>query len=74
MTASVAIPGAMELGEPILFDRYDRRERMDRELNSFTPTSTLPPYCFSNDQPYSRSVTPIGRKDAQQPEVLGCNE
>ena len=37
MTASVAIPEKMEFaGEPILFDRYDRRERMDRELNSFT--------------------------------------
>ena len=37
MTASVAIPDKMEFaGEPIVFDRYDRRERMDRELNSFT--------------------------------------
>lgn len=37
MTASVAIPQEMEFaGEPIVFDRYDRRERMDRELNSFT--------------------------------------
>ncbi len=37
MTASVAIPDSMEFaGEPIVFDRYDRRERMDRELNSFT--------------------------------------
>ncbi|MGI6573783.1 MAG: transglycosylase SLT domain-containing protein [Fermentimonas sp.] len=37
MTASVAIPEKMEFaGEKIVFDRYDRRERMDRELNSFT--------------------------------------
>ena len=37
MTASVMIPDRMEFaGEPIVFDRYDRRERMDRELNSFT--------------------------------------
>ncbi len=37
MTASIAIPEKMEFaGEPIVFDRYDRRERMDRELNSFT--------------------------------------
>ncbi len=37
MTASVAIPEQMEFaGEKIVFDRYDRRERMDRELNSFT--------------------------------------
>lgn len=37
MTASVSIPEKMEYaGEPIVFDRYDRRERMDRELNSFT--------------------------------------
>lgn len=37
MTASVAIPESMEFaGEQITFDRYDKRERMDRELNSFT--------------------------------------
>ena len=37
MTTTVAIPEKMEFaGEPIVFDRYDRRERMDRELNSFT--------------------------------------
>ena len=37
MTASVTIPDTMEFaGESIVFDRYDRRERMDRELNSFT--------------------------------------
>lgn len=37
MTASVDIPENMEFaGEPIIFDRYDKRERMDRELNSFT--------------------------------------
>lgn len=37
MTASVSIPQQMEYaGESIIFDRYDRRERMDRELNSFT--------------------------------------
>lgn len=37
MTASVDIPDAMTFaGEKIVFDRYDFRERMDRELNSFT--------------------------------------
>lgn len=37
MTASVEIPERMTFaGEEIIFDRYDRRERMDRELNSFT--------------------------------------
>ncbi len=37
MTASVDIPDSMIFaGEKIVFDRYDRRERMDRELNSFT--------------------------------------
>lgn len=37
MTASVAIPENMSFAdEELLFDRYDRRERMDRELNSFT--------------------------------------
>ena len=37
MTASVAIPGRITFaGEEIVFDRYDKRERMDRELNSFT--------------------------------------
>lgn len=37
MTASIAIPESMEFaGEKITFDRYDKRERMDRELNSFT--------------------------------------
>ena len=37
MTASVDIPDSMVFaGEKIVFDRYDRRERMDRELNSFT--------------------------------------
>jgi membrane-bound lytic murein transglycosylase D len=37
MTASVEIPEEMTFaGEKIHFDRYDLRERMDRELNSFT--------------------------------------
>lgn len=37
MTASVSIPDRMVFaGEEITFDRYDHRERMDRELNSFT--------------------------------------
>lgn len=37
MTASVEIPDSMLFaGERITFDRYDKRERMDRELNSFT--------------------------------------
>ncbi|MDR2816831.1 MAG: lytic transglycosylase domain-containing protein [Proteiniphilum sp.] len=37
MTASVSIPESMEFaGEQIAFDRYDKRERMDREVNSFT--------------------------------------
>lgn len=37
MTASVDVPDEMTFaGERIVFDRYDRRERMDRELNSFT--------------------------------------
>ncbi|MBK5194991.1 MAG: lytic transglycosylase domain-containing protein [Proteiniphilum sp.] len=37
MTASVDIPESMTFaGEKITFDRYDKRERMDRELNSFT--------------------------------------
>lgn len=37
MTASVDIPNEMTFaGEKIVFDRYDFRERMDRELNSFT--------------------------------------
>lgn len=37
MTASVTIPERMTFaGEEIVFDRYDKRERMDRELNSFT--------------------------------------
>lgn len=37
MTASIEIPDEMTFaGEKIVFDRYDKRERMDRELNSFT--------------------------------------
>ena len=37
MTASVTIPESMKFAEEqITFDRYDKRERMDRELNSFT--------------------------------------
>ena len=37
MTASVEIPESMTFaGEQITFDRYDKRERLDRELNSFT--------------------------------------
>lgn len=37
MTASVDIPDEMTFaGERTVFDRYDKRERMDRELNSFT--------------------------------------
>lgn len=37
MTASVAVPESMYFaGEKIAFDRFDKRERMDREINSFT--------------------------------------
>lgn len=37
MTASVEVPDEITFaGEKTVFDRYDRRERMDRELNSFT--------------------------------------
>ncbi|MDR0332490.1 MAG: lytic transglycosylase domain-containing protein [Dysgonamonadaceae bacterium] len=37
MTASIPVPDEMTFaGERIVFDRYDRRERMDRELSSFT--------------------------------------
>ncbi len=37
MTAAIKIPDEMVFaGEKITFDRYDLRERMDRELNSFT--------------------------------------
>lgn len=37
MTASVEIPESMHFaGEKITFDRYDKHERLDRELNSFT--------------------------------------
>ena len=37
MTASVEIPESMVFaGEKHSFDRYDKRERLDRELNSFT--------------------------------------
>lgn len=37
MTASADMPDEMTFaGEKIVFDRYDFRERMDRELNSFT--------------------------------------
>ena len=37
MTASVNVPDEMTFaGEKIVFDRYDLRERLDRELNSFT--------------------------------------
>jgi len=37
MTASVTVPDKMTFAnEEIVFDRYDRYERMDRELNSFT--------------------------------------
>ena len=37
LTASVAIPEYMYFaGERTTFDRFDRRERLDRELNSFT--------------------------------------
>lgn len=37
MTASVDVPDEITFaGERTVFDRYDKRERMDRELNSFT--------------------------------------
>ncbi|NLX81615.1 MAG: lytic transglycosylase domain-containing protein [Proteiniphilum sp.] len=37
MTASANVPDEMTFaGEKIVFDRYDFRERMDREINSFT--------------------------------------
>ena len=60
MTASVAIPENMEFaGERITFDRYDKRERMDRELNSFTYFHSTTMLLFKRANRFFPVIEPI---------------
>lgn len=60
MTASVTIPENMEFaGERITFDRYDKRERMDRELNSFTYFHSTTMLLFKRANRFFPIIEPI---------------
>ncbi|MEA4918471.1 lytic transglycosylase domain-containing protein [Proteiniphilum sp.] len=60
MTASVEIPESMEFaGERIAFDRYDKRERMDRELNSFTYFHSTTMLLFKRANRFFPIIEPI---------------
>ena len=48
-------------GEQITFDRYDKRERLDRELNSL-PTFTPPPLLFKRANRLFPVIEPILKK------------
>lgn len=60
MTASVAIPEQMTFaGEEVTFERYDKRERMDRELNSFTYFHSTTLLLFKRANRYFPIIEPI---------------
>ncbi|ULB34568.1 MULTISPECIES: lytic transglycosylase domain-containing protein [Proteiniphilum] len=64
MTASVDVPENMEFaGEKISFDRYDRRERMDRELNSFTYFHSTTLLLFKRANRIFPVIEPILKKE-----------
>lgn len=63
MTASVAVPEKMEFaGEQITFDRYDKRERMDRELNSFTYFHSTTLLLFKRANRFFPIIEPVLRQ------------
>lgn len=64
MTASVEIPERMTFaGEEILFDRYDKYERMDRELNSFTYFHSTTMLLFKRANRLFPVIEPILKKE-----------
>jgi hypothetical protein len=64
MTASVDIPQGMSFaGEQITFDRYDKRERMDRELNSFTYFHSTTMLLFKRANRLFPLIEPILKKE-----------
>ena len=64
MTASVDIPESMTFaGEKITFDRYDKRERMDRELNSFTYFHSTTMLLFKRANRIFPLIEPILKKE-----------
>ena len=63
MTASVEVPESMTFaGEKITFDRYDKRERMDRELNSFTYFHSTTMLLFKRTNRIFPIIEPILKK------------
>lgn len=64
MTASVEIPERLTFaGEEIVFDRYDIRERMDRELNSFTYFHSTTLLLFKRANRVFPVIEPILKKE-----------
>src|SRR5690554_2476698 len=64
MTASVEIPERLTFaGEEIVFDRYDRRERMDRELSSFTYFHSTTLLLFKRANRIFPFIEPILKKE-----------
>jgi hypothetical protein len=60
MTTSVVIPESIEFaGEQITFDRYDKRERMDRELNGFVYLHSTTMLLFKRANRFFPLIEPI---------------
>ena len=60
MTANVDIPEKMMFaGETYVFDRYDKHERLDRELNSFTYFHSTTLLLIKNANRYFPIIEPI---------------
>lgn len=60
MTANVDIPERMVFaGETYVFDRYDKHERLDRELNSFTYFHSTTLLLIKNANRYFPIIEPI---------------
>lgn len=63
MTANVDIPEKMVFaGETYTFDRYDKRERLDRELNSFTYFHSTTLLLIKRTNRYFPIIEPILKK------------
>lgn len=64
MTASVPVPEKMVFaGEKISFERYDKRERMDRELNSFTYFHSTTLLLFKRANRFFPIIEPILKQE-----------
>ena len=63
MTANVDIPEKMMFaGETYVFDRYDKHERLDRELNSFTYFHSTTLLLIKNANRFLPIIEPILKK------------